>query len=75
MEIYGNTLINDPPVEVSGLMTSMHAKLGLLMDEKIKTAMMNRPISIPSNPSSHTSIASNQNSLSFAIIVSIAMQN
>ena len=32
-------LINDPPVKVSTLRTSMSAELGTIMDGKIKTAM------------------------------------
>ena len=39
MEIYVKTLVDDPPVQASRLRTSMSDELGLLMDEKIKTAI------------------------------------
>ena len=39
MEIYVRTLIFDPPVRGSGIRTSMNAELGVLMDEKIITAI------------------------------------
>ena len=37
--IYVKTLVDDPPVKASGLRTSRYSELGVLMDEKIKTAM------------------------------------
>ena len=39
MEIYVKTLIDDPPFRTSELRTSMFSEFGVLIDEKIKTAM------------------------------------
>ena len=39
IEAYVETLVDDPPVQVSGLRTSMDTEPSVLMDEKIKTAV------------------------------------
>ena len=39
MENYVRTLVEDPPVKVSGLKISMNSELGAIMDEKLTTAM------------------------------------